>query len=160
LRQSPAHPPNPKHVKSRDPSLRRRYPVSSVLRSPPQPQTAQPASHEMPVGPDLPVPLLGFPVFRMLSCTCMSSPIPRQIQRTHSLVLLRQLRPSPILRRVGTCVNSFGACSVFTHITTCIFTKPLKRPFTSKAPTILLPPSPLRLLLGGANQFPGGSISH
>ena len=35
-----------------------------------------------------------------------------------------------------------------------------KRPFTSKALTTLLPPSPLRLLPGGTNQFPGGSISH
>ena len=31
------------------------------------------------------------------------------------------------------------------------------RPFTPKAPTASLPPLPLRLLPGGANQFPGGS---
>jgi hypothetical protein len=31
-----------------------------------------------------------------------------------------------------------------------------KRPSTPKAPTGLLPPPPLRLLPGGANQFPGG----
>src|SRR5437667_408909 len=34
-----------------------------------------------------------------------------------------------------------------------------KRPFPSKAPTALLPPLPLRLLPGGANQFPGGSCT-
>jgi hypothetical protein len=35
-----------------------------------------------------------------------------------------------------------------------------KRPFPSKALTTLLPPSPLRLLLGGTNHFPGGATSH
>src|ERR1700674_2418833 len=34
-----------------------------------------------------------------------------------------------------------------------------KRPFPSKAPTALLPPLPLRLLPGGANQLPGGSCT-
>src|ERR1035438_10077802 len=34
-----------------------------------------------------------------------------------------------------------------------------KRPFPSKAPTASLPPLPFRLLLGGANQFPGGSCT-
>jgi hypothetical protein len=34
-----------------------------------------------------------------------------------------------------------------------------KRPSTSKAPTALLPLLPLRLLPGGANQFPGGSCT-
>src|SRR4029077_6550494 len=33
------------------------------------------------------------------------------------------------------------------------------RPSTPKAPTGLLPPPPLRLLPGGANQFPGGSCT-
>jgi hypothetical protein len=33
------------------------------------------------------------------------------------------------------------------------------RPFPSKAPTASLPPLPLRLLPGGANQFPGGSCT-
>ena len=32
------------------------------------------------------------------------------------------------------------------------------RPFTPKAPAALLPPPPLRLLPGGANQFPGESF--
>jgi hypothetical protein len=34
-----------------------------------------------------------------------------------------------------------------------------KRPFTSKAPTAPLPRLPLRLLPGGANQFPGGNCT-
>src|ERR1035437_7761935 len=51
-------------------------------------------------------------------------------------------------------------CSPFSHVTTCMFTEPLKRPFTPKAPTTSLPSSSLRLLPGGANQFLGGSIPH
>src|SRR5215467_11957815 len=35
----------------------------------------------------------------------------------------------------------------------------LMRPSTSEAPTVLLPPPPLRLLPGGAIQFPGGPYS-
>ncbi len=34
-----------------------------------------------------------------------------------------------------------------------------KRPFPSKVPTALLPPLPIRLLPGGANQFAGGSCT-
>src|SRR5207244_12680379 len=34
-----------------------------------------------------------------------------------------------------------------------------KRPSTSKAPAASLPPLPLRLLPGGANQFPGGTCT-
>jgi hypothetical protein len=47
---------------------------------------------------------------------------------------------------------------VFTRVTTYMLTEPLERLFASKAPTTLLPlPSP-RLLPGGTNQFPGGTI--
>ena len=67
LRQFPAHPADPKHVKSKVPSLHRHYPISSILRTSPQPQIAQPGSRELPVGPDLPIPLPGFPIFRVLS---------------------------------------------------------------------------------------------
>src|SRR5260370_32918627 len=35
---------------------------------------------------------------------------------------------------------------------------PLTRPSTPEAPAALLPPPPLRLLPGGAIQFPGGSF--
>ena len=75
-----------------------------------------------------------------------------------SLVPLRCLRPSPKLRRVGSCIELFEACSAFTHVTACTLTKSLKRPSSSKAPPASLPPPTLRLLPGGANQFPGGSV--
>jgi len=37
--------------------------------------------------------------------------------------------------------------------------EPLRLGSTPKPPTASLPPLPLRLLPGGANQFPGGSCS-
>ncbi len=47
---------------------------------------------------------------------------------------------------------------MFTRITTYMLTEPLKRLFASKAPTTSLPLPSLRLLPGGTNQFPGGSV--
>ena len=140
-------------------SLPRHYPASSVLRTSPQPQTAQSGSHELPVGLEPPIPLLGFPVFLMLSYACRRH-YPGRNDRLCSLVLFHRYQLCPKTQRVSFCIVRFEACSTFTLITTYMLTEPLKRPFTSKAPTALLPPPPLRLLPGGANQFPGGSISH
>ncbi len=70
-----------------------------------------------------------------------------------------QLRPSPKTRWVGSCINRFEACSAFTHVTACMLAKSPKRPSTPEAPTASFPPPPLRLLPGGANQFPGGTFT-
>jgi hypothetical protein len=51
------------------------------------------------------------------------------------------------------------ACSAFTHVTACMLTESPMRPSTPKAPAASLPPPLLRLLPGGANQFPGGFTS-
>jgi hypothetical protein len=82
---------------------------------------------------------------------------PGRYDESCSLLLFHHQRPSPNNWRVSTCVTRFEACSTFTRVTTYMLTEPLKRPFTSKAPTTSLPPSPLRLLPGGTNQFPGGT---
>src|SRR5262245_2326021 len=50
----------------------------------------------------------------------MPSPIPRQDRRDCSLLLPHRLRPSPYLRRVGSCVILFEACSAFTFVTACM----------------------------------------
>jgi len=47
----------------------------------------------------------------------------------------------------------------FLNITNLVEWGGEERPSTSKAPTASLPPLPLRLLPGGANQFPGGSFT-
>src|SRR5258708_29449293 len=46
------------------------------------------------------------------------------------------------------------------HITACCFAESPSDPLKSKAPTVLLPPLPLRLLPAGATQLPGGNLTH
>ena len=58
--------------------------------------------------------------------------------------------------RVGPCIVVFEACSAFTHVTACMLAESPMRPSTPKASAASLPPPLLRLLPGGANQFPGG----
>jgi hypothetical protein len=60
--------------------------------------------------------------------------------------------------RVGSCITVFGACSAFTHVTACTLAKSPLRPSAPKASAASLPPPLLRLLPGGANQFPGGLL--
>ena len=79
---------------------------------------------------------------------------------TDSLVLSHQRRPSLDYWRVGSCIPGFGACSAFTSITACMLAKSPMRPSTPKAPADSLPPPLLRLLPGGAIQFPGGICTH
>jgi hypothetical protein len=68
------------------------------------------------------------------------------------------LRPSLCNSQVGCSCNCFfGACSAFTHVMVHA-RRVAKRPSTPKAPTASLPPLSLRLLPGGANQFPGGEL--
>jgi len=61
--------------------------------------------------------------------------------------------------RVGSCISLFEACSAFTHVTACTLAESPMRPSTPKAPAASLPPPLLRLLPGGANQFPGGTFT-
>src|SRR5262245_49230554 len=88
----------------------------------------------------------------------MPPPIPRQDRQDCSLVRPHRLRPSPYLRRVSSCVILFEACSAFTFVTACLLAESLKRPSTPEASAASLPPLLLRLLPGGANQFPDGTF--
>ena len=140
------------------PSLRRNYPASSVLRASPPPHTARPVSHELPVD-------------RHTAITAGASRVASGPLCLHAVAitpagpmeLFARTVPStsafPDSRRVGSCVYFFEACSAFTHVTACMLAKSPKRPFTPEAPTALFPPPPLRLLPGGANQFPGGTFT-
>jgi len=103
---------------------------------------------------------LGLPVLRLIPYVCMPSPLPRQdrgnwFARYCSLdVGLPQIT-----------VGSAPALSVSWPAQRSLALRPtdspsrLMRPSTPEAPTALLPPPPLRLLPGGAIQFPGGPYS-
>jgi len=79
---------------------------------------------------------------------------------TDSLVFSHQRRTSLENRRVGSCISGFGTCSAFTSITAYMIAKSPMRFPTPKVPADSLPPLLLRLLPGGAIQFPGGTCTH
>ena len=140
------------------PSLHRSYPASSVLRAPPPPHTAWPVSHEVPVDPTA----ITAGVSRVASgllCLHAVAITPAGLMESIRSYYFHQRRPSPITRWVGSCINRFEACSAFTHVTACMLAESPKRPSTPEAPTASSPPPPLRLLPGGANQFPGGTFT-
>src|SRR5271163_660246 len=89
-------------------------------------------------------------------CLHAGATTPAGPMETCSLIHSHRLRPSPNRRRVGPCIVGFEACSAFTHVTACMLTESPMRPSTPKASAASLPPLLLRLLPGGANQFPGG----
>jgi len=140
------------------PSLCRSYPASSVLRTSPPPHTARPGSRELPVDP--------------LTITAGASRV------APDPLCLHAVATTP----AGSMELIRSDCSIVVglpHITAgsapaLHFSRPaqrslalqptdspsrLMRPSTPEAPAALLPPPPLRLLPGGAIQFPGGSSS-
>src|SRR5215468_2241034 len=113
------------------PSLRRRYPASSVLRASPPPHTARPSSRELPVDPYRDH-RWGFPC-------CVWSPMPTchrhypgGSDEVCSLVHLHCQRPSLCNSQVGSCNYCFGACSAFTHVTACTLAESPSDPFHRK----------------------------
>ena len=137
------------------PSLHRSYPASSVLRASPPSQTARPVSRELPVDPYCDH-RWDFPCCAWSTLPACRRQYPGRSDGICSLVRFHQLRPSPKPGRVGSCISLFEACSAFTHVTACMLAKSPMRPSTPKASAVSLPPLLLRLLPGGANQFPGG----
>jgi hypothetical protein len=140
------------------PSLHRSYPASSVLRASPPSQSARPFSHELPVDSSC-NHRWDFPCCAWSTLLACRRQYPGRFDGICSLVRFHQLRPSPKPGRVGSCISLFEACSAFTHVTACMLAESPMRPSTPKASAASLPPPLLRLLPGGANQFPGGFIS-
>ena len=139
------------------PSLPRHYPASSVLRAPPPPRAARPDSHESPVDPTCDHSW-GFPCCAWSPLSARRRQYPGRTDGADSLVLSHRPRPSLDSRRVGSCITRFGACTAFTFVTAYRLAKSPKRPSTPEASAASSPPLLLRLLPGGANQFPGGFL--
>jgi hypothetical protein len=100
------------------PSLHRRYPASSVLRTSPPPHTARPVSRELPVD-RYPDHRWGFPCYVWSPMRTCRRHYPGKFNGAYSLVCLHCQRPSPCNSKVGSCDCFFGACSAFTHVTAC-----------------------------------------
>src|SRR6266704_6097340 len=103
---------------------------------------------------------LGLPVLHLIHYVCMPSPLPRQVRWN---------------RFAHYCSIDFGLPQITVGSAPALhFSRPaqrslalqpadspsrLMRPSTPEAPAALLPPPPLRLLPGGAIQFPGEPFS-
>jgi len=85
-----------------------------------------------------------------------SSPISLSIVASCVRLQLKPLPSTGVTRRLRRCL--FEACSAFTHVTACLLAESPMRPSTPQASAASLPPPLLRLLPGGANQFPGGLL--
>src|ERR1039458_9105528 len=141
------------------PSLHRSYPGSSVVRTSPPPHTARPGSRELPVDPDLRSPL-GLPVLHLIHSVCMPSPLPRQVRWNrfaHDCSIV--VGPSQITVGSAPALHCSRPAQRSLALQPADSPSRLMRPSTPEAPAALLPPPPLRLLPGGAIQFPGGFIS-
>src|SRR4029453_16746488 len=129
------------------------YPASSLVRASPPPQTALPVSHELPV--DCCQSPLGFPVLRLVPLPACRRYYPG---RTDGLVPSFSPIDFGLPRIIG---GSAPALAVSGPAQRSLALRPAdlpsrqKRPSTPKASAASLPPLLLRLLPGGANQFPG-----
>src|ERR1035441_1170181 len=89
----------------------------------------------------------------------MPSPLPRQVRWSWFARLSPSTAAFPV-KQSGRLLQLFFRGLLSVHSCYGLHARRVaKRPFPSKAPTALLPPLPLRLLPGGANQFPGGSCT-
>ena len=140
------------------PSLCQHYPASSVLRTSPPPHTARPGSREVPVDPT--------------AITAGASRVAPDPLCLHAVATTPAGSTEPIrsYRSIDVglpqiTVGSAPASQVSRPAQRSLWLQPadlpsrLMRPSTPEAPAALLPSPPLRLLPGGAIQFPGGFIS-
>jgi hypothetical protein len=104
------------------PSLHRSYPASTVLRTSPPPHTAWPSSRELPVDPLTITAGASRVAPDPLRLHAVATTPAGPMERIRSLRLHRR-RPSPDYSWVGSCINSFEACSAFTRVTTCRLAK-------------------------------------
>ena len=95
------------------PSLHRSYPASSVLRASPPSHSARPVSRELPVDPHRDH-RWDFPCCAWSTLPTCRRQYPDRFDGTCSLVPFHQLRPSLDLRRVGSCISGFEACTALT----------------------------------------------
>ena len=73
-------------------------------------------------------------------------------------VLFHRRRPFPDYSWVGSCINSFEACSAFTHVTTCRLAKSPYATLYTGGSGGFVASTAAPIATGGAIQFPGGFI--
>ena len=103
---------------TRVPSLLRGYPDSSVLRTPPPPPPARPGPRGLPVGREH-NHHRGLPVFRMRSLGTYRRHYPGGTGKRRWSLDPFPMAAFTIRSWLGSRINSFEACSAFTHVTVC-----------------------------------------
>src|SRR3954468_5117347 len=155
-------PPTLRH----DPSLRRHYPTSAVLRTHPPSAFAGAGPRGFTVGTELPLPatIADFPCCTLLMSRACCHHYPGGISGCVSRSLHRRRRPSPLLWRVGSHIDYFEACSMFTLVAARTVRCPPIGAFSRSASGHSSPPDPPRVLPAGARVcrpgFPPGRAVH
>jgi hypothetical protein len=150
----------------RAPSLRRRYPASTVLRTHPPSAVADADPRGLIVGEELPhlSTIADFPCCALLMSRTCCHHYPGGIAGCVSRSLHRRRRPSPLLWRVGSHIDDFEACSMFTHVAARTVRCPPIGVFSRSASGHSSPPDPPRVLPAGARVcrpgFPPGRAVH
>jgi len=69
-----------------------------------------------------------------------------------SLIWSNSQRPSPLFKRVGSCITLFEACSTFTHVPACVLAESPKATLYIEVLSMVNPFPLLRLLPAGATS--------
>jgi hypothetical protein len=136
----------------RAPSLCRHYPASSVLRTHPPSASAGADPRGFAVGVELPLPatVADFPCCAPFMSRACCHHYPGGIVGCVSRSLHRRRRPSPFVWRVGSHIDGFEACSMFTHVAARTVRCPPIGVFSRSASGHSSPPDPPRVLPAGA----------
>ncbi len=74
--------------------------------------------------------------------------------------LTQELRPSPCLRRVGSHIARFEACSAFTHVPACMLAKSPFATLYTEGFSSFVASTTAPVASGWSDQLPGGSCTH
>ncbi len=77
-----------------------------------------------------------------------------------SLVRPNSRRPSPLFKRVGSCIALFEACSTFTHVPACVLAEPPKATLYTEVLSMVNSISIAPIATGWSDKLPGGIRTH
>ena len=74
-----------------------------------------------------------------------------------SLIYSNSQRPSPLFKRVGSCITLFEACSTFTHVPACVLAESPKATLYIEGFGRFVTSSTAPIATGWSDQLPGGT---
>jgi hypothetical protein len=76
-----------------------------------------------------------------------------------SLIYSNSQRPSPLFKRVGSCITLFEACSTFTHVPACVLAESPKATLYIEVLSMVKSLSIAPIATGWSDQLPGGILT-